>query len=147
MPKVTESNYRITVSPVPGTGAVPISGTWGVWEGGGSTREVSEAWDGGGDYSHVVGKAVGGDVTLRRPYDPTRDDAWWPKLAANYYAGDACQYNLAKQAVGARNVNVGRPIKYLHCTLRGITDPAVTHGTEATPSMIELVFATKGPER
>lgn len=141
MSKVLQSQYRVTL-----TGTAPsIPGTWATLEGGALTREIGLAWDGGGGYDLLPGKTTADDITITRPYDPVIDDGWLNTLRRNMAQGQVCAYEVSKRALGAGDIAVGAPEVHANCPVRTVRTASTAAGSEATPAMIELVLATRGP--
>lgn len=141
MGKVLQSKFRVSL-----TGGTPnIPGFWATFEGGALTRERVNAYDGGGGYDVLTGRATAEDITITRNYDPALDDGWLRQMRRNIMNGHEVKYNVSKQAVGANNASIGKPETYVGCPVLTVRTTPTADGSDATPAVIELVLGTKGP--
>lgn len=144
--KTIASNIRVTLTPgAQNPGPAVDSRAWATSDGGGVTRERENAWDGGGTYDILVGKATAEDLTLTRPYEYDKDDTWLDNLRREMLRGNPCTYNVAKQAYGVGDAAVGKAEVHANCPVVSVRTFQAAAGPEATATTVELVLATKGP--
>lgn len=143
MPAIIQSNVVVKLE----GGSPAISGYWSTYEGGALTMERENSWDGGGGYDILVGRPTAEDITITRPYNPTRDDPWLNTLRRNIMNGIRVTYTVKKQPItpGVNWTPIGNGETHANCPVITVRTTGVTHGADATAATIEMVLATKGP--
>lgn len=134
---VMQSQFRVTMPNLPNTYFTKVGGLQ-------RQRDVTELGDGySNDPVQVVGRVKASQITLSKPFDPTKDQALID-LFENWCEGDG-SYTISITPVKiCKNVEkAGLAIVCLDCKPIGLKYPDVDADANTSAAMIELTFATR----
>lgn len=114
-----------------------IAGQFAGFTGGDTTADVSENWNGGADAPDITaGRKKKGNITVRRPFNPTRDR---PVIAKFEKMTGSWSTTIVKQDLDANDMKVGRPKTYTGCLLVRVQEPEYD-AAASDGAMFEMEF-------
>lgn len=133
MPKASQRQNLVSVE--------GVAGYFATKAGGATSAEVTDVYDGGNPVAEkLAGPATTANVTVGRPWDPSRDAAVVRRLRAQV---GTFRTTVTVQPTDADLVPIGGPSAvYAGALLVGVTEPDADAASSAS-AMIELEFAVE----
>jgi hypothetical protein len=114
-------------------------GRFATFQGGEPTITIGQAWNGGAKVpDRTQSRKTYGNITVSRPFSPTRDRTWIRRL--NAWIGTAKTFTIGKADLDANDVVINKADTWVNCLVVRVGEPAYSED-DSSPSMWEIEFA------